>query len=110
MEGLGLASSGADRRYRSSLPLVRVPQPHAASADGGIKVVTVESKGLFPSCGWVGSYDGACKQGAEWACALGLTNLVRRERFENQNGAVIELRSVVRPRRLFTHTASRYQE
>ena len=34
------------------------------------------------------------KQGAEWAGAVGLTNLVRRKRFENQNGTVTGLRSV----------------
>jgi hypothetical protein len=49
-------------------------------------------------------------KGAEWVGAVGLTNLVRRERFENQNGAVTELRSVDSPGRLSLHEASRYRE
>jgi hypothetical protein len=51
-----------------------------------------------------------CKQGAEWAVRLGLTNLVRREPCENQNGAVTELRSGDGRGRLSLHKASRYRE
>jgi hypothetical protein len=49
-------------------------------------------------------------KGAEWVGAVGLTNLVRRERFENQNGAVTELRSGDSRGRLPLHKASRYRE